>query len=1068
VLLLLTCRPKSEDEVSQRTPQVIQCEEAHREVIMTQQVGGKQFNRTYHFDKVFSPETTQERLYEGAISPIVDEVLQGFNCTIFAYGQTGTGKTHTMTGEISTSGTLTQQSGVIPRAIQHIFKYLDGLGGCNEYTVKCCFLELYNEEITDLLAMGNDPPRVRIMEDRSGVVLQGLEEPHVKVADEIFSLLETGNARRRTAETLLNKQSSRSHSVFIVTVSVREVLAEGEEVIRVGKLYLVDLAGSENITRSGAVDQRAKEAGNINKSLLTLGRVITALVEGQVHVPYRDSKLTRLLRDSLGGRTKTCIIATIAPTVQCQEETMSTLDYAHRAKNIKNKPEVNQKISKTTHLKELAVEIARLKSELVATREKNGVYIPTAQYEEDCAKMKEQTERLEFLEAEAEVVNQKHEEEKATLVNEWQEKVSEIEQKAEKIQTELNMTRLELDAAKQDIAERDYIIDQQRRCESALADHSCSLVHDLTAAVQDIGCLFHRVDVKNDLEDGNRSLLMKMCDSTMQNVSSLEKAVRLAAASQLDLLTNTQEEMSNLSNLQHDLVSYSQEHIAGAKVKLEEMLSGIKVALEELSGSGVSSIEAMASCQTDFQKMVDESVKEACRELDDTLQALKASGEKESAIIKEIEKQHESQAATLDSSIQEFVQDIKNHLDSAVKEVENMKIHLEEAVASQSEIAKAMSSGFSNHLQKEETQLLNDISKLVSNFVSQAKDNVNVSLHQLTQRLEEDQQTMATQMANVGRAVEGATGNVDKHDDTIKKICRETYSENQKLQNSLNSCFDETIASAENIFNVSSEQARRTASIQTKHSKSVASNGKKTAKALATAASQHQITCINAVHAVERVTTDIEEAIQSKIARQGEVAQTMQTCAHAAHKEMSEFATCQEKHLTKLSDSVSNTVHKEYQIDACRDEIPENRGRVPPSLEAVNSLRAPSIATLTRTFRSGQVKDDNPQQQDIIMNHDTDSAPEQQQQQRQEEDDDDGQQGMDSENVMPNACPADKTTDIDDKTEPTKKQSSPVARKRTRSPSTKKDMEQEESPSKLRAAYKQSERRRRGRRAAAT
>ena len=1044
--------------MSQRTPQVIQCEEAHREVIMTQQVGGKQFNRTYHFDKVFSPETTQERLYDAAISPIVDEVLQGFNCTIFAYGQTGTGKTHTMTGEISTSGMLTEQSGVIPRAIQHIFKYLDGLGGCNEYTVKCCFLELYNEEITDLLAMGSDPPRVRIMEDRSGVVLQGLEEPHVKVADEIFSLLETGNARRRTAETLLNKQSSRSHSVFIVTVSVREVLAEGEEVIRVGKLYLVDLAGSENITRSGAVDQRAKEAGNINKSLLTLGRVITALVEGQVHVPYRDSKLTRLLRDSLGGKTKTCIIATIAPTVQCQEETMSTLDYAHRAKNIKNKPEVNQKISKTTHLKELAVEIARLKSELVATREKNGVYIPTAQYEEDCAKMKEQSERLEFLEAEADAVNQRHEEEKAALVNEWREKVSEVEQRANKIQEELNTTRLELETAKQDIAERDYIIDQQRRCENALADHSCSLVHDLTTAVQDIGCLFHRVDVKNDLEDGNQSLLMKMCDSTMQNVSSLEKAVRLAATSQLDLLANTQEEMKNLSALQQDLMSCSQEHIAGAKMKLEEMLTGIKVALEEISTSGVTSIEAMASCQAEFQKMADDSVKEACKELDNTLQALKATGEMESAIIEEIGKQHESQATTLDSSIQEFVQDIKNHLESAVNEVASMKSHLEEAVTSQSEMAKAMSSEFSNHLQKEETRLLTDISKLVSNFVNQAKENVNGSVQQLQQRLEEDQETMTNQMTNVGNAVEGAANNVDKHDGTLKKVCRDTYSENQKLFENLNSCFNDTIASAENIFNVSSEQATRAASIQTKHSKSIASNSKKTAKALATAASQHQISCSNAAQAVEQITTEMEDAIHSRITKQGEVAQTIQTCAHAAHNEMSEFATSQEKDLIKLSDTVSNAVNKEYQLDAGRDEVPKNRDRVPPSLEAVNSFRAPSIAILSRNFRSGQVTVDNqplPQERDEANQNTTedDGGDDTEQQ----------QQGMDSENVMPNAS----TADIDNTTEPNKP-SPPVARKRTRSPSTQKDMEQEESPSKLRAAYKQSERRRRGRRTAAT
>ncbi len=211
-------------------------------------------------------------------------------------------------------------------------------------------------------------------------------------------VLDRGTAKRRTAETLLNKRSSRSHSVFSITIHMREVTPEGEDVVKVcgsrrtgnqkvlsclpalwpskepagvsitlhqpgrihdrilvheciaawhhkprpcpycimcrwpqvGKLNLVDLAGSENISRSGAKDGRAREAGSINQSLLTLGRVITALVEHSGHVPYRDSKLTRLLRESLGGKTKTCIIATIAPTVQCQEETISTLDYAHR------------------------------------------------------------------------------------------------------------------------------------------------------------------------------------------------------------------------------------------------------------------------------------------------------------------------------------------------------------------------------------------------------------------------------------------------------------------------------------------------------------------------------------------------------------------------------------------------------------------------------------------------------------------------------------------------------------------------------------------------------------------
>lgn len=229
------------------------------------------------------------------------------------------------------------------------------------------FLELYNEEITDLLSkdditVPSERKRLQLMEDSKGqVTVRGLEEVTVTNSEEIFKVIEDGTARRKTAETMLNKQSSRSHSVFSITIHIKESTSDGEELIKCGKLNLVDLAGSENISRSGTRESRAREAGEINKSLLTLGRVITALVERGSHVPYRDSKLTRLLRDALGGRSKTCIIATISPSLHHLEETLSTLDYAHRAKNIRNKPEVNQKMTKSAHIKELVAEIERLK-----------------------------------------------------------------------------------------------------------------------------------------------------------------------------------------------------------------------------------------------------------------------------------------------------------------------------------------------------------------------------------------------------------------------------------------------------------------------------------------------------------------------------------------------------------------------------------------------------------------------------------------------------------------------------------------------------------------------------------
>lgn len=244
-------------------------------------------------------------------------------------------------------------TGIIPRSVAHLFTILNAQSTNCEYSVKISFIELYNEELSDLLSDTSD--KLRIFDDpnrKGSVIIPGLEEVVVQNKSEVYKILQKGAEKRQKASTLMNSQSSRSHSIFSITVFIKEKSLEGEEILKVGKLNLVDLAGSENIERSGATGKRAAEAGKINKSLTTLGRVITALVEHRDHIPYRESNLTRLLQDSLGGKTKTTIIATISPA-QCNlEETLSTLDYAHKAKSIRNKPEMNQKVVKKELIKD--------------------------------------------------------------------------------------------------------------------------------------------------------------------------------------------------------------------------------------------------------------------------------------------------------------------------------------------------------------------------------------------------------------------------------------------------------------------------------------------------------------------------------------------------------------------------------------------------------------------------------------------------------------------------------------------------------------------------------------------
>lgn len=210
--------------------------------------------------------------------------------------------------------------------------------------------------------------------------MHGCQEVIVRSKEDVFNLLKTGFIKKRTAPTLMNAHSSRSHTVFTATVHIREK-KDDEDVMRIGKINFVDLAGSENISKSGASNIRAREAGSINTSLLTLARVNQALIEKSSHIPYRESKLTRILQDSLGGKTKTLIIVTISPLLNNKEETLSTLDYANRARNIHNRPEINKQLSKKAMLEQCSDEITRLQKELQAYYTGDGVYMVPETFE---------------------------------------------------------------------------------------------------------------------------------------------------------------------------------------------------------------------------------------------------------------------------------------------------------------------------------------------------------------------------------------------------------------------------------------------------------------------------------------------------------------------------------------------------------------------------------------------------------------------------------------------------------------------------------------------------------------
>ena len=360
VRVVVRIRPMSSKEMQDARTVVAVANSERAEVKISNPKSEKE-SKTFTFDSTYGADATQKQIYDITASPIVDSVLQGFNGTIFAYGQTGAGKSHTMEGLADPP----DMRGIIPNSFKHIFDRIHSNHTREkQFLARASYLEIYNEEVRDLLS--KDPTnRLELKENADHeVYVKDLTTIVVKSAGEMDAVLQAGKKNRQTGATLMNQTSSRSHSVFTITVETSEVGSDGESHIRVGKLNLVDLAGSERQSKTGATGQRLKEATKINLSLTALGNVISALVDGKsTHVPYRDSKLTRLLQDSLGGNTKTIMIANCGPADYNYDETLTTLRYADRAKQIKNKPRINED-PKDAMLREFQEEIARLRARL--------------------------------------------------------------------------------------------------------------------------------------------------------------------------------------------------------------------------------------------------------------------------------------------------------------------------------------------------------------------------------------------------------------------------------------------------------------------------------------------------------------------------------------------------------------------------------------------------------------------------------------------------------------------------------------------------------------------------------
>ncbi|KAB0343359.1 hypothetical protein FD754_020285, partial [Muntiacus muntjak] len=499
------------------------------------------------------------------------------------------GKTFTVEGERSPNEEYTWEedplAGIIPGTLHQIFEKLTDNG--TEFSVKVSLLEIYNKELFYLLNPSSDvSERLQMFDDprsKRGVIIKGLEEFTVHNKNEVYQILEKGTAKRTTA--------------FSVTIHMKETIVDGEELVKSGKLNLVDLADSENIGRSEAVEKRAQEAGNINQSLLTLERVIIALVERTLHAPYRESKLTRIFQDSLGGRTRTSIIATVSPASLNLEETISTLEYAHRAKNILSKPEVIQKLTKKALIKEYTEEIEQ------NFRAMSGKL--TVQEEE----IVELVEKIAAVEEELNMVTKLFMDSK----NELNQCKPDLQSKTQELET----TQRHMQEMKLQLVEEEYITSALESTEERLHDAANRLLNTAEETTKDVFGLHSKLDRRKAVDQHNaeaQGVFGKNLNSPFNNMEELIKdgsrkqkamlevhktlfgtlltssvsALDTVTAAALESLTSIPENVSTLFSQMSNMILKEQLLTAESKTVLQELINVLKTDLLSSLGTALS------------------------------------------------------------------------------------------------------------------------------------------------------------------------------------------------------------------------------------------------------------------------------------------------------------------------------------------------------------------------------------------------------------------------------------------------------------------------------------------------
>ncbi|KAL7136508.1 hypothetical protein ABFS83_10G035900 [Erythranthe nasuta] len=966
VQVLLRCRPLNDDEQRLNVAKVVTCNETRREVTVLQSVASKQVDRVFTFDKVFGPKAQQRSIYDQAISPIVSEVLEGFNCTVFAYGQTGTGKTYTMEGGMrKKGGELPVEAGIIPRAVRQFFDTLEAQNA--DYSMKVTFSELYNEEITDLLAAEDQVKSteerqkkpISLMEDGKGsVIIRGLEEEAVYSANEIYSLLERGASRRRTADTLLNKRSSRSHSIFTITVYIKEGTIGDEELIKCGKLNLVDLAGSENIYRSGAREARAREAGEINKSLLTLGRVINALTEHSAHVPYRDSKLTRLLRDSLGGKTKTCIIATISPSAHCLEETLSTLDYAYRAKSIRNKPEANQKVAKAMLLKDLYLEIERMKQDVRAAREKNGVYIPNERFLHDEAEKKAKNEKIEQLQSDLSSSEKQLEKFRELYLSEQEEKLN-VESELKDCKKNLETACRSLDDLQENykkalssLKEKETLIFKLQHSENNLIDCATKLRANLQDASEDISALFGKIDRKDNLERENQCILRTFGAQLDQSLKGLQNIIVSSVSQQEQQMKCVEGHMSTFLDSKYE----SHEAMEAKTKKLLETYTIGTLSLKKLTDSlrtkSYSDMDEMTSMISAQAISLENFLKNASLEAKEVISDIQKSlNEQRELLALFAQQQAEGLNRGLVSAqvISSAAINFSNDLHRRASELTKL---LEQNQTEKSLKLQNFEKMFKEEAFREENIALEKIAVILSTLTARKTDMVSKAAKCFEDSNIQESKRLLLDLSNMKQVLASEMEELNEYADKAKDhYVNETFSSTEcrvAMENSLQECVEKVGYSGQQWQNAQ----LGTSHLATKGLGDIKSTVQ--TKLLETNAIHENIVSTSSSTDVEFDTrvNDLMKSINDSLALDKENSKEINIITTASLDQLNSTRVKHNENVSDIRNRSEQCIQKDYLVEQKTDVTPKKRVITIPSLESIEEMKTRIVNVDAKNHKS--------------------------------------------------------------------------------------------------------------------